>query len=92
MVAQVSEWTWLMYGHAPEPYFEMGDWVGPATFSEIEWLEVDPIERKYRGMLVEEEVTDHTREVELSLSALNNIPFKNNDGVIRIWGYLLKVE
>lgn len=88
-VDEVSDWTWLIY--TPPHYIEIGSWAGISTLLEIEWLEVNTIEKKYRGQLIDDEQIIHTSEVERILSALH-VPFSKEEAIIRIWGHLLKVE
>lgn len=88
MTEEVSDWTWLIYGHAPENYIEMGSWVGPVQFVKVEWLEIDTIERKPRGQLVEDELIEHTDSVEAILSSLR-VPFSKEQTIVRIWGHFL---
>jgi hypothetical protein len=54
-------------------------------------LEVDTIEKKHRGQLIEDEQIKHTGEVERILTALH-VPFSKEQAVIRIWGHLFKTD
>ena len=88
-VDRASDWTWLIY--TPPRYIEIGSWAGISTFLEIEWLEVDTIEKKHRGHLLDDEQIIHTGKVEEILSALR-VPFSKEQAIIRIWGHLLRTD
>ena len=60
--------------------------VGSPDYRALEWVEIDPIEREHRGMLVGESDIDHTAEI-VALLKNNHIPFSLENQYIRIWGY-----
>ena len=60
--------------------------VGSPDYRTLEWVEIDPIEREHRGMLVGESDIDHTAEI-VALLKNNHIPFSLENQYIRIWGY-----
>jgi hypothetical protein len=86
---KVSDWTWLKFTRPC--YIELGYWAGISRVLEVEWLEVDTLERKHRGQLLEDELIFHTTQVQDLLSALR-VPFSIEESVIRIQGHLLGVE
>ena len=53
----------------------------------IEWMDIDPIKRKYIGKLVEQKETDFSEWVRRALTSYS-IPFTESDGLFRINGYL----
>jgi len=59
----------------------------PQPFRSIEWLEINPIFRYFRGALVDDEVVDFTHEVIQALRSVH-VPFTQEDSLIRIWGYV----
>lgn len=61
-------------------------WHVPTPFAYIEWLEIDPIERIYRGALVDDVVIDRANEIMQALHAVH-VPFSREGTTIRIWGY-----
>ena len=56
------------------------------TYESIEWLEIDPLVRRRRGMLIDDLVVDFTAQL---TQVLRSIPvsFTFENGAIRIWGY-----
>ena len=74
----------------PEPAAEQWDMSFPFHLpprAAIEWLDLDPMLRIRRGALVSDKVTDFTGEVITALR-LCNVPFSQEYGAIRVWGYL----
>ncbi|TVP80162.1 MAG: hypothetical protein EA353_04600 [Puniceicoccaceae bacterium] len=64
-----------------------GDWhYHLPPFKCIEWLEIDPVQKKRIGRLVKDEETDFSKEIKTILWA-EHIPFSLEGGLIRIWGY-----
>lgn len=73
------------------PPADLGNWDGDwyyhlPTFAWIEWLDIDPIHRKNRGYLVEDERTDLTADL-VALLEQHSIPFEANGSYLRIYGY-----
>jgi hypothetical protein len=68
-----------------------GDWEGwfplhvpPGPW--IEWLDIDPFKRTYRGALIGDLLKDRSAEIENALHTAS-VPFTRENGAIRIWGY-----
>ena len=53
---------------------------------DIEWLEIDPIQRIHRGALLDDLEIDRTAEVVQALHSVP-VPFTLESNAIRIWGY-----
>jgi hypothetical protein len=75
----------------PEPpagYWEGSfPWHLPQPYANIEWLDIHPVVRRPRGLLVPDEVTDFTEQVTCALRAVN-VPFVQQGQIIRIQGYV----
>ena len=70
---EVPQWDGDWYYHLPE-------------YKYIEWLEINPIHRERKGILLEDKVTDNTNYL-ISLLKDNNIPFSIENECLRVWGY-----
>jgi hypothetical protein len=55
-------------------------------FDSIEWLEIDPLLRQYRGALVDDVLVDFTEPVTQALRSVH-VPYSIENSRIRIWGY-----
>jgi len=78
-----TDWgTWFLF---TDGYLEHSN-IGPIPWREIEWLEIDSIERQFRGKLVPDREID--RSVMLA-SILNDCRavFTTEGTIYRIWGY-----
>lgn len=76
-----SEWcTWLI---VPHPGYIEPEALGPVPLTDIEYVEIDPVERKRRGRLVADLLIDHRPEIESALTAAN-VPFAFVNGVLRL--------
>ncbi|GAB3827822.1 DUF6678 family protein [Hymenobacter jeollabukensis] len=53
----------------------------------IEWMDIDPVRRQRVGRLVDDTRTDFTPWVKSALER-HSIPFTEQDGLFRIYGYL----
>ncbi len=91
------EWTWMSRSARHEAYVEFGT-LGPIIFLEIEWLDIDPYERKKNphwiydsSKNIEYTDNDYTSAVEAILK-LHKVPFSKDAHIIRIWAHLLKVS
>jgi hypothetical protein len=64
-----------------------GDWhYHLPTFVWIEWLDIDPIHRTWRGHLVDDLKLDMTADL-ITLLESHSIPFEMEGPLIRIYGY-----
>ena len=72
----------------PDPAFWEGSvpWHLPPPVT-IEWLEVDPIQRIRRGILVPDIEIDRSVVIMQALHSIQ-VPFSREGNAIRIWGYL----
>ena len=66
-------------------YLEQGD-LGPIPFREIEWLEIDPIQRKSRGILLTNLEIDHSKDIGGILTECQQT-FLKRDKIYRVFGY-----
>ncbi len=69
-------------GHA---YIE-GTTIGPVPARAIEWLEIKPVEHRYQGRLVADELVDHAERIERLLESLR-IPYSRRGTAIRVTGH-----
>ena len=75
----------------PEP--PAGHWEGgfpwhlPQPYAHIEWLDINPVVQRPRGVLVPDEVMDFTEQVTRALRVVN-VPFVQQGQIIRIQGYV----
>ena len=88
-VSNVSQWN-TGFCSVPDNYVELAS-IGPILALEIEYLEVDTIERKYRGKFVDSEIIFHTEEIEESLLSLK-VPYIKDDAIIRIQGHIMREQ
>ena len=74
---------------APMPGFACLDWctLHDGDTAAIEWLEVDPRLRTFRGHRVPDQVEDLGAEVEAVLRRVG-APYSVASGVFRIWAYV----
>lgn len=76
-----EDWSnWIII--PAEGYVELKSY-GPIRLTEIEWIEINPIEIKRIGKLMPERTIDHRNEVTLLLTNLN-IDFTVQDRIIRL--------
>lgn len=69
-----------------------GDWEeGLLPFYEVEWIRVRPRYQQHRGKLVAPEIVDCTDEF-ISILQMHNIPFKQENDSIYIYGYISNTE
>jgi hypothetical protein len=88
-VSDVSEWN-TGFCSVPGNYIEVAS-IGPILALEIEYLEVDTIERKHKGKLVAPEIISHTEEIEKLLSAFK-VSYVKDAAIIRIQGHVMRNE
>mgnify|MGYP007111632580 CR=1 FL=1 len=80
---------------SPEAFgYEMsywGDWSDEAMapFHKIEWIRVQPVYKKHRGILIDDETVDETCEFRTMLKE-HSIPYEEDNGAIIIYGYRQK--
>jgi len=84
----VSSWDTLV-PDSPKNYVELPTLGGPVLCLEVEWLEIDPLERRKVGRLVRDRVIDHSPTLEQTLAALR-LPYSKEESMLRIWGHLRK--
>lgn len=63
------------------------EWVRFGDTSIIEWLEIDPVIRTFRGRLVPDKAEDFSDAVELALRTVG-APFSVEGRCFRIWGHM----
>lgn len=63
------------------------EWVRNGDTSIIEWLEIDPILRTFRGRLVPDKIEDLSVLVESVLRAVG-VPFSAEGQCFRVWGHV----
>lgn len=78
--------TWL--GHPSDTYIEAAC-QGPYSIKDIEWVEINPVEKKWMGKLVPVKEVDHSEEIIKLLETLA-FPFMVTDGIIS--AYLVKKD
>jgi len=66
-----------------ENYFETA-MQGPYSVTNIEWIEVNPLENRKEGRLMPEKIVDHTDSISHLLEVLA-IPYMIVDGIIRLY-------
>lgn len=73
----------------PCPGFSNLDWkwVKHGQSSVIEWLEIDPIARTFRGRLIPDKEEDKSEAIEAALKSVG-VPFSIEGGRYRVWGYI----
>lgn len=77
-----SDWDDMLT--VPHPDYIEGA-LGPVLLTDVEYVEIDPVERKRRGRLVADLLIDHRAEIESALTAAN-VPFVFMNGVLRLRG------
>jgi len=83
----VQGWShWLI--QPSESYIEAAA-QGPYSIDDIEWLEINPIEKKVQGTLIPAKEIDHTEEI-IKLLEWLWFPYVIRDGIISV--YLLQRE
>ncbi|MEO6252016.1 MAG: DUF6678 family protein [Ferruginibacter sp.] len=78
--------TWL--GHPSDTYIEAAC-QGPYSINDIEWVEINPVEKKRIGKLVPDKEFDHSEEIIRLLYRLS-FPYMITDGIIS--AYLVTKE
>lgn len=63
-------------------YLETG-FLGPVQFADIEWIEIDALERQQLGRLIPEKVIDHSQAISDSLQELE-LPFVVRAEIFRV--------
>ena len=81
--AEPASWGLLII---PTQGYVEGGTLGPITYREIEWLEIDSVERRCRGTLVSDLEIDHSEKVESVLTA-HRMTFSVESKVYRVFGY-----
>lgn len=75
-------WRWNNWLTNPTgKYLDFGQ--EPISYSEINLIEIDPLEDKYIGKLVPNKLIDHTKEIKNILNTLK-IEFEINETIISI--------
>jgi hypothetical protein len=82
----VSWSKWL--GHPSDNYVE-AETQGPYSLNDIEWIEIDPVEKRTAGKSVPEKEVDHSAAIIKLLEGLS-FPYMMTDGIIS--AYLVKKE
>ncbi|MEJ6522473.1 hypothetical protein PQI64_22225 [Shewanella bicestrii] len=78
----------LLEDEGPNPGFTPVWWDELLAICErIEWLEIDPLKREYRGRLLPEKTADFTDYIEAQLYKYR-LPYSKEAQGLRIWGYL----
>lgn len=62
------------------------EWVRFGVSSCIEWIDIDPAKKEYRGKLVADKETDYSDFIESILKS-RNISYSVKDKIYRVWGY-----
>lgn len=73
---------------APVPYIE-GQGYSPELVLALEWLEINPVQRLTRGLLLPDEAVDHTPEVERRLQAAH-VSCTQEGSFLRVTGHVRK--
>ena len=82
-----GSWShWL--GHPSDNYIE-AETQGPYSLNDIEWIEIDPVEKRADGKLVPVSEVDHSEEI-LKLLERLSFPFMVTDRIIS--AYIVKKE
>ena len=63
------------------------EWVGEGDASIIEWIEIDPVERTYRGRRVADAERDHAESILATLKRIG-VPFSVEGGLFKVWGHV----
>jgi hypothetical protein len=84
-----AEWG-QVWSPAPPAYIESTH-VGPVLALEVEWMEVEPFQRRRRGSLVADQLIDQRESLEHGLQAIG-VPYEWVDEVIRITGHVRKSQ
>jgi hypothetical protein len=86
---QASDAVWSKWLIQPSDSYIESEMQGPCSINDIEWVEIDSIEKKNVGKLVPEKEIDHSTEV-IKLLEYLTFPFMVTDGIISV--YLIKKE
>jgi len=78
---QTSRWDTLFIQPA-ENYVEFGQ-TGPVRISELEWIEINPIEQVHLGSRIPDKLLDHTERIKTCLNEYA-IPYTQLDKTIRV--------
>ena len=77
-----APWSnWL--GHPSDNYIE-AEMQGPYSINDIEWVEIDPVEKRKEGKLIPGKEFDHSAEVIKLLEELS-FPFMVTGGIISVY-------
>ncbi len=79
---EISKWNTCYVPNISKSYVELPT-VGPVLWSQVEWFEVETVQRKYRGRLVKDELIDWLSQIEEILKS-RNLQFEKQEQVIRI--------
>lgn len=63
------------------------EWLQSRDSATVEWLEIDPVFKSYRGRLIPDAQENMSAEIEAALRA-HRIPFSREGSLYRIWGYV----
>lgn len=80
---------WGSFYHVTHDWFD-GPF-GPFTSLSIEWLEINPVQKVGRGLLLDPQVVNHAEEVERQLQAIS-VPYHWEGDWIRIIGHVRKAS
>ncbi|MCK6612550.1 MAG: hypothetical protein L6Q78_16105 [Bacteroidia bacterium] len=78
---QTSSWDTLFIQPA-ESYVEFGQ-TGPVRISELEWIDINPIEQVHLGCRIPDKLIDHTERIITCLDE-NAIQYTQMDKTIRV--------
>lgn len=79
-----SAFVWSNWINKPtDNYFET-EQQGPSAVSNIEWIDVNPIEERKEGRLLHVKVHDHTDEITQLLEELT-VPYMIVEGIVRMY-------
>lgn len=82
--SDVSDWSGL--AQPPANYIELTG-IGPVLFLELEYLEIDSVEKRSRGRLVNEVRVNHFVEVQAILKSAR-VAYTSDGDIIRIVGHV----
>jgi hypothetical protein len=86
---QLLNATWSSWlGQSGDSYIETAS-QGPCPIEDIEWVEIDPVEKIADGKLIDVKAFDHSEEI-IKLLEYLAFPYLINDGIISM--YLIKRE
>lgn len=74
---------WASWVIQPEKGYIESDQIGPVKISEVDWIEINPIERIYIGIRITDKSIDHTETIRNYFDK-NFIQYKINEGIFQI--------